>query len=366
MSGGRNATREAAQRAAVMHQEAMQDLSIRTRQAATDRAASLPISRRLPTLSFSGYESNALFHNRGDGTFEDIGVASGAGRREDGRAVAVVDLDRDGRLDLVIANFYRRPVVILRNQGIGDGAWLGVRLRGTRSNRFGVGARVTLRSKERQWVQEVSAGNGLMSSQPSELHFGLGATEEVSMSILWPGGELQEFPRVEPRAFVTATEGDPKLQREDPRTPKPPKQASVPRPLRAGDAMPAKRLWSPAGDQSVELQPASGHTVLILFSVHCLQCKEELTGAAALERQASSLPGTQVVWAKLDDGEAGSVLGPMRDQPFFLLDAKTQALLLGPGDPPLPIAFVVSPERIEAKYVGKQAAHRAVNWIKNK
>ena len=320
--------------------------------------------KRLPMVSFSGYESNALFHNRGDGKFEEIGVASGAGRREDGRGVAVVDLDRDGRLDLVMSNFYRRPLMVLHNQGTGEGAWLGVRLRGKKSNRFGVGARVTVRAGERRWVQEVTAGNGFMSSQPSELHFGLGEQETVSMQVRWPTGEVQKFEEVRSRALVTVTEGEAQVKREPARNSARVNQAPRARAARAGDPIAVTELKGPSGAR-VTLPPAKGRLVLILFSGGCLQCRQELAEADRLDALLESMDETQVVWASLDEQQE-KVEKYFKwqeiERSFVMVDEETKAALLGPGKPQLPVTFVVSREGIEAKFIGKDSAVRALEW----
>ena len=350
-----------------MIKEALKDPTIRTQIAELERQfPEGSLSNRLPAISFSGYESNALFHNRGDGTFEEIGVASGAGRREDGRGVAVADLDRDGRLDLVISNFLRRPIMVLSNQGTGEGAWLSVRLHGNQSNRFGIGARVTLRAGKRAWVDEVEAGNGYLSSQPSDLHFGLGDAETVSVTVRWPTGVEQQFENVKARAFVTVTEGEKALQREEPREPAPRAPRRPPRTARVGDPMKPVRLDGPLGMESVELPPSKGRVALVLFSQGCFQCQDELEGAAALDARAASLPDTRVVWGCLDAEEQEVLrylVSRKIERPFVMVKGETRSALLGAGRPPLPIALVLSPDGIEAKFIGREAARRALDWI---
>ena len=85
-------------------------------------------------------ERNVLFWNRGDERFAEVAYAAGVNRIEDGRALAIADLDRDGRLDLVLNNF-DRAARILMSRGP-DRAGLLVELEGTRSSRDGVGAEV--------------------------------------------------------------------------------------------------------------------------------------------------------------------------------------------------------------------------------
>ncbi len=68
--------------------------------------------------SLNGREHNVLFRNNGDQTFSEVGWVNGADRAEDGRGLAVLDSDRDGRLDIVLRNFHQ-PAGMLRNDGDG-------------------------------------------------------------------------------------------------------------------------------------------------------------------------------------------------------------------------------------------------------
>ncbi len=142
--------------------------------------------------SLNGYERNALFWNRGEGRFVDVGYLTGSNRIEDGRGVAVADFDRDGRLDLVVQNL-DRPAVLLMGSGV-VGNWLQVDLEGTRSNRDAVGAIATLRIGDRRQVRQVAAGSGYLASSSQVLHFGLGAAQTVDeLEIHWPSGVEQRF-----------------------------------------------------------------------------------------------------------------------------------------------------------------------------
>ena len=140
--------------------------------------------------SLNGRERSALFRNRGDGRFEDVGYLAHADRIEDGRALVVADFDRDGRLDMLVQNL-DEPVALLMGKGEA-GNWLQVELEGTRSNRGAVGALVIAHQGERRQARQVAAGSGFLSSSSPVLHFGLGDAERVdALEIRWPSGARQ-------------------------------------------------------------------------------------------------------------------------------------------------------------------------------
>jgi hypothetical protein len=108
--------------------------------------------------SLNGNERNCLFRNNGDGTFTDVAYVNEADRVEDGRGLAILDYNQDGRLDVALRN-YLRPAHLLRNEGRTH-HWLQVQLVGTHSNRDAVGARVTVVAGGQRQLREVHSGSG--------------------------------------------------------------------------------------------------------------------------------------------------------------------------------------------------------------
>lgn len=170
-----------------------------------------PISAT-PTLSLGARQRNRLFRNNGDGTFTDVAFLEGADRIEDGYVMAPVDVDNDGRLDLVLRNADPPPgqaflpVVYLRNTGA-EGRSLRVALRGTTNNRFGVGARVVATVGGRSLVREIRSVNGASQADPAA-YFGLGTAGRVDgIEVRWPSGRVERFPGVD-AGRVELREGD--------------------------------------------------------------------------------------------------------------------------------------------------------------
>ena len=152
---------------------------------------------RIGRRSLNGNERNVLLRNRGGALprLADAGYVSGADRIEDGRGVGIIDIDEDGDLDLVVQSV-EKPVALLVNQG-SAGHWLEVRLRGTRSNRDAIGARVELRVGDRTLLREVSTTGGYISGRSKRCHFGLGAARRVDrLTVHWPSGGVTTMTNV--------------------------------------------------------------------------------------------------------------------------------------------------------------------------
>jgi hypothetical protein len=151
---------------------------------------------------------NRLIRNLGNGKFLDATDEAGDGLnlQLSSRGAAVDDLDNDGDLDIVVLNSRREPT-LLRNESTQPHHWLGVQLRGTKTNRDGVGARVEVVAGNQRWVDEVHSGRGYQSHYGSRLHFGLGKNRTLQeVRVRWIGGETQTIRNVAVDQVITVVE----------------------------------------------------------------------------------------------------------------------------------------------------------------
>jgi len=149
-----------------------------------------------------------LFRNNGDGTFEDVSKSTGAWASYEyvGRGTAFGDYDRDGDMDILITN-NNGPAILLRNDGGNQNNWLYIKLIGTKSNRDGVGARVTIKSGGLTQTREVIAGHSVMSQSSLEVAFGLGNKQKAEMvEIKWPSGIVQTIKDITVNQLITVVE----------------------------------------------------------------------------------------------------------------------------------------------------------------
>jgi hypothetical protein len=154
---------------------------------------------------YSPDQPNALFKNNGDGTFRDVSKLSATNKTSGARGLAIGDYDGDGFLDLLIAN-YDQPPSLLKNPGNGN-HWLMVRLVGTKSNRCGIGAHVSIAAGGKRQLREICSGTSFLSSHGLDAHFGLGQLNRVDeLQIRWPSGIVQTLRDVGVNQVITVTE----------------------------------------------------------------------------------------------------------------------------------------------------------------
>ncbi len=154
-------------------------------------------------------EPRILYHNNGNGTFTDISASAGVGITTvaSSRGLAVGDLWNDGKLSVVISNMNSRPSLLV-NQIRSPNHWIGFKTVGTRSNRDGIGARITVNISKRRLVDEVRSGSSYISNSDRRVHFGLGAAEKVdSVEVRWPSGLVERFDHVAVDSIHSLTEG---------------------------------------------------------------------------------------------------------------------------------------------------------------
>jgi len=156
------------------------------------------------------HQQNIFLLNTGDGKFVDVSDKSGDGLlvKLSSRGAAFDDLDNDGDIDVVILNSREKPTV-LRNDTSNQNHWIQIVLRGVKTNRDGVGARVKVVSGDLTQIDEVHSGRGYQSHYGTRLHFGLGKRDKVDrIEVQWIGGGSDVLRDVPADQLVTIREGE--------------------------------------------------------------------------------------------------------------------------------------------------------------
>lgn len=249
--------------------------------------------------SWSGHEKNVAFLNLGgtQPTFADISSISALNGSEDGRAIALTDWDQDGDVDLWMRNRTAPRLKFLRNNHDSVNS-LSLRLEGVDCNRDAIGAVVEVipadATNEKRLVKSVRAGDLFLSQSSKWIHFGLGNINEIeNVSILWPGGKRESFPGMMPGGRYHLKQGTgrtvlPPKAREGRSTVIEEDQPAQTKGETPDQSAGATRIVLPArvplpfivyrknyrGDSVRE--PAPTNKLLLLWSVECSHCLEEL------------------------------------------------------------------------------------------
>jgi hypothetical protein len=141
------------------------------------------------------YQPKTLYLNRHDGTFLDASKLAGAALQKPtvSRGVALADFDNDGDIDCAVATLNGSPQ-LFRNDVPAGNHWVMFRTVGVKSNRDGIGARITVTTGSLKQVWEIKRTVGIYSSSDPRAHFGLGPLATIDLvSVRWPSGKVQEF-----------------------------------------------------------------------------------------------------------------------------------------------------------------------------
>jgi hypothetical protein len=164
-----------------------------------------PINKVFSETTYA--EPPFLFENNGKAFREVAALHRGPLQKSYlGRGLAIGDIDNDGDSDLLLLNA-GEPPVLLRNDGGNKNHWLGIKLIGTKSNRDGIGARVTISSGDQQRSREMVGGTSYCSASDPRLLMGLGKLEKVSsVTVNWPSGQVTTTKDVPIDRYLTIRE----------------------------------------------------------------------------------------------------------------------------------------------------------------
>jgi hypothetical protein len=172
-------------------------------------------------------EHKYLYRNLRNGRFEEVTEKGGPGIMENApaRGCAFGDYDNDGDIDIVV-NCINAGPQLLRCDSTLNRNWIKIKLAGTKSNRTGIGSRVSVTATtspgaERPLVQieELRSGGSYFSQNDLRLHFGLDQAKKADLvEVRWLSGQVDQFRSLDANRLYVLQEGG-KILKSDPLTP---------------------------------------------------------------------------------------------------------------------------------------------------
>jgi tetratricopeptide (TPR) repeat protein len=295
--------------------------------------------------SWSGNERDCVFLNGRGPRFATISALTGLDFPDDGRALARVDWDQDGDLDLWARNRTgpRLRLMLNRAADLGTARHVALRLRGTTANRDAIGARIEIVLGEddglRQ-VQTLSAGEGFLSQSSKWLHFGLGANATIREArVRWPGGDSETFEGIKVGGRYLLVQGSGRAEEQSGAARAlslHPAAQVAPPPTQAGRiVLPGKTLFpivryqpleapngpgpveGPGGPELLEGPPSPGRPLLLsLWASWCPPCLRELEEYAARAAELRAA-GVEVLALTVDGLDAAKASDPAKAEGFL-------------------------------------------------
>lgn len=153
-------------------------------------------------------QSPHLFRNQGKGRFTDVAMRVGTDFSIPivGRGAAYGDIDNDGDWDLLVTTS-NGPAHLYRNDGGNHNSWIKLKLRGTKSNRDGIGAKITIHAASGKQTRSIKSGCSYCSQSELSAIFGIaGGTLIESIEVTWPSGAVDRLTGVAPNQLIVIEE----------------------------------------------------------------------------------------------------------------------------------------------------------------
>lgn len=174
-----------------------------------------------------------VFRNKGDLSFENKTLDWGLTEKKyASTGAAYADLDNDGDMD-IIATSTNDNILVYKNNAndLLKNNYLKLKLKGTKSNTFGYGAKITITAGGKEQYYECTGIRGFQSSSDPYINVGLGKSETIDeLTVVWPTGYMQKLKNVKPNQTLTINEEDAteKFQKEEKKINKPFEDITLP------------------------------------------------------------------------------------------------------------------------------------------
>lgn len=152
-----------------------------------------------------------LLENDGKGHFKSVGSEHGAyfSTKRSGRGLAILDYDNDGNMDVIISHLDKKGTPsLLRNDGGTNNNWLGITLKGENGDATAIAAKVTVTAGGKKQVFINQWTTGYLSNSDSRMHIGLGKNKQLDqLEINWSDGKKESYKNIGINKYITIIEG---------------------------------------------------------------------------------------------------------------------------------------------------------------
>jgi len=162
---------------------------------------------------YRSIQPNRMFLNNRGESFDDVTFHGRFGHLQKGHGVSFADFDRDGDLDIhaVMGGAYEGSVyqnALFENPGGWNNHWIGISLRGNKTNKLAVGVRIEIMLENGTVIYRTVSSGGSFGGNPFDQMIGLGKNGNIkTINIFWPGsGTTQTFSGVDINAWYLVNE----------------------------------------------------------------------------------------------------------------------------------------------------------------
>ena len=161
------------------------------------------------SISWNGFEHNALLLNEGDLGFANTSFLFGLSHESDCRSIVAADFDVDGRQDILLVEgvqkkgdqFREGYIQLLRNELKTGNNWVGFHFT-QNTVRAAYGAQLIVKQENRNHILPILTGDSYDAQHPLTVHFGLGKISKIDeIQIRWVGGAVSKIATPEPNKY---------------------------------------------------------------------------------------------------------------------------------------------------------------------
>ena len=165
---------------------------------------SIPSMEEFLKLTPSSKSYNFFYKNINGYAFEEVSKKWGSTMPSFSNGASIGDLDNDGDLDIVTNNYDEAPFLYENKANTTGQKYLRIKLEGTKLNPSGIGAKITVKAGDQEWVEQFKVTRGFLASVEPIAHFGVGGHAKVDeVKVIWHDGKVTTQNNIETNQVIS-------------------------------------------------------------------------------------------------------------------------------------------------------------------